>query len=91
MQQLIITWILRERERSSSAKPNSYSEVTSSVGIVIDAINKFTQFKISCPDLLKKQRSIAGGFEPGILNCAGGWDTHLDAEAKSQASKEVRH
>ena len=60
-----------ERERGHHQPcQTSYSDIMSSVGIVIDAINKFPQIKISCPDLLMKQRSITTGFEPGILNSA---------------------
>ena len=56
----------------------SYSEVLSSVWIVVDAINQCPQFNISYPDLLEEQRAIAAGFEaastPGIKNCAGAID-----------------
>ncbi len=56
----------------------SYSEVLSSVWIVVDAINQCSQFEISYPDSLEEQRAIAAGFEaastPGIKNCAGAID-----------------
>ena len=46
--------------------------------IVVDAINQCPQFKISYPDLLEEQRTIAAGFEAastlGIKNCAGAID-----------------
>ena len=56
----------------------SYSEVLSSVWIIVDAINKCTQFEISYPETLEEQRQIAAGFQaastPGIRNCAGAID-----------------
>jgi hypothetical protein len=56
----------------------SYSEVLSSVWIVVDAINNCPDFEISYPKTIKEQRSIAAGFEsastPGIRNCAGAID-----------------
>ena len=56
----------------------SYSEVLSSVWIVVDAINQCPQFNISYPDSLEEQRAIAAGFEaasaPVIKNCAGAID-----------------
>ena len=56
----------------------SYSEVLSSVWIIVDAINKCPQFVISYPVALEEQRKIAAGFEaastPGIRNCAGAID-----------------
>ena len=56
----------------------SYSEMMTSVWIVVDAINKCPQLKISYPGTLEEQRKIAAGFEaasePGIRNCAGAID-----------------
>jgi hypothetical protein len=56
----------------------SYSETMKSMWIVVDAINKCPQFKISYPGTLEEQRKIAAGFEaasePGIWNCAGAID-----------------
>jgi hypothetical protein len=56
----------------------SYSEVLTSVWIVVDAINKCAQFEIAYPDTMEEQRKIAAGFEaasaPGIRNCAGAID-----------------
>ena len=56
----------------------SYSEVLSSVWIIVDAINNTPQFAISYPTTLEEQRIIAAGFEaastPGINNCAGAID-----------------
>ncbi len=56
----------------------SYSEVLSSVWIVVDAINQCPQFEISYPDSLEEKRTIAAGFEaastPGIKNCVGAID-----------------
>lgn len=40
----------------------SYSEVLSSVWIVVDAINKCPQFDISYLDALDEQQKIAAGF-----------------------------
>jgi hypothetical protein len=52
-----------------------YSEVLSSMWIVVDAINQCKQFEISYPASLDEQRKIAAGFKaasmPGIKNCAG--------------------
>ena len=56
----------------------SYSEVMSSVWIIVHAINTCPQFEISYPDALEEQKKIAAGFEaastPGIRNCAGAID-----------------
>ncbi|KAL7425511.1 hypothetical protein ACHAXH_000094 [Discostella pseudostelligera] len=56
----------------------SYSEVLSSVWIVVDAINNCSDFDISYPKTIEEQRSIAAGFEsasaPGFRNCAGAID-----------------
>jgi hypothetical protein len=56
----------------------AYSEVLTSVWIVVDAINKCPQFEIEYPSTLEEQRMIAAGFEaasaPGIRNCAGAID-----------------
>ncbi len=53
----------------------AYTEVLSSVWIVVEAINQGPQFEISYPDSLEEQRKIAAGFEvastPGIRHCAG--------------------
>ena len=56
----------------------AYTEVLSSVWIVVQAINQCPQFEISYPDSLEEQRKIAAGFEvastPGIRHCAGAID-----------------
>jgi hypothetical protein len=56
----------------------AYTEVLSSLWIVVEAINNCPQFEISYPDLLEEQRKIAAGFEaastPGIRHCAGAID-----------------
>lgn len=56
----------------------SYSEVLTSVWIVVEAIHKCPQFEISYPEGVEEQREIAAGFEaastPGIRNCAGAID-----------------
>lgn len=53
----------------------SYSEVLSSVWIVIEAINACPQFHIAYPESLEVQQRIEAEFEatstPGIRNCAG--------------------
>lgn len=56
----------------------SYSEVMTSVWIVVEAINTCPQFDIFYPETLEEQRQIAAGFQaastPGIRNCAGAID-----------------
>jgi hypothetical protein len=56
----------------------AYTEVLSSVWIVVEAMNNCPQFEISYPDSLEEQRKIAAGFEaasvPGIQHCAGAID-----------------
>ena len=55
-----------------------YSEVLSSVWIVVEAINQCPDFKMRYPDSLEEQRVIAAEFAaastPGIRNCAGAVD-----------------
>jgi hypothetical protein len=56
----------------------AYTEVLSSVWIVVEAINQCPQFEISYPDSLEEQRKIAAGFKAArtsaIWNCAGAID-----------------
>jgi hypothetical protein len=72
----------------------SYSEVLTSVWIVVDAINKCPQFEICYPDTLEAQRKIAAGFEaastPGIRNCAGAIDGILIWMLKPSAKEAKR-
>ncbi|KAL3776644.1 LOW QUALITY PROTEIN: hypothetical protein ACHAW5_010663 [Stephanodiscus triporus] len=73
----------------------AYSEVLSSVWIVVDAVNKCPQFHISYPETLAEQRKIAAGFEAYTWHLelcrSNRWDFELDPKTKLEGDKEGRH